>query len=548
MKNSQKSQNIPSEGSPSDYNNNPSESNIENMDSFTSPKHIQRTTMNFGEVLNWKNSGLPSGKQGHRHSLPANFDTIYPSAGHDKSTDGITVGGHHAYSNMPRPLSAYSDSRMVFGGNAGWNGNLDGGHVPVSNHHMYPPHQRPLSVMSDNHLLYGGSNGHHGSGQETLHHLQSNDQRSLSVMSENHPSVGSHGYSGQHSEVLQPSQDGQEYTGYHQLYSNASVNMNRHISQEEMPQMASNSALRNGDFNAFTHSSFVDNSSVSKSQNSISKQREVLALQQKQLEDHYAALQGQLLADFQTKQQELLDVYNQSLDPPPSTETEQYATMDSIVEGSLEFDSEETIVSSSIERFTLLRTEELPQSPFGISVRKHSYPFQNGEGMNSSRSMEYSVKQREQDSKGFPTNGSHLQNFAPSSRVPQYSNSSNDTRLTSNSSDQMLSNGSRPPPNSQTRDRRVEDTSLYFLQSSASPDARKSFNSEISAQEYYEMPRFGAVKPEHNGKKVERNLQRKNGVVGKAGKNHVKKLGGSVVTSPKRTRLNSFESEVGMAV
>jgi hypothetical protein len=62
------------------------------------------------------------------------------------------------------------------------------------------------------------------------------------------------------------------------------------------------------------------------------------------------------------------------------------------------------------------------------------------------------------------------------------------------------------------------------------------------------MPRFGAEKPEHNGKKVERNLQRKNGVVGKAGKNHVKKLGGSVVTSPKRTRLNSFESEVGMDV
>ena len=574
--------------SPSDHNNNPSlitpETSVENVASFTSPKHVQRTTTNFEEPLH---SRQPSGKRdkSNRHSLPANFETVYPSAGNDKNFNGITVGRHHAHSKMSRPLSAYSDSRMVYGNQVAWNGSLDGGRsnggrVPVTNYHMYSPYQRPLSVMSDNHLFYGGNNGHPASGQETVHHHQSSDLRPVSVISDNHllygsrngyPASGqetvhhhqssdprpvsvmsetylrgSNGYSGQCTEV-QPLQNGRLYTDHHQSYINTSVTTDKHISQGEMPQKAGNSALRNSNSNAFIHSSLVNDSPVSKRENSFSKQRELLALQQKELEDHYATLQGQLLADFQTKQQELIQVYNQSLESSPHSG---HATMQSILEGSLESNSEETIVSSSIEKFTLLRTEELPQSPFGISVRKHSNSIQNGEGKNSSRTIQNSAELRQHDFNTFAkstNNGNYRENFASPSSIRQYSNSSNDTRLVKNSLHQMLPNGSSvPPPNSMTHDRRVEDSSIYFLQSLSSPDTRKSFNSEVSAQEYYEMPQFGekCEKAEILGNKVEKNLGRKNGVVAKTGRNSVKTFVASVVTSPKRTRLDSFESKV----
>ena len=546
-----------SQRSPSDYNNNPSqispETCVENMASFTSPKHVQRTATNFEEPLHCENSRQPSGKRdkNNRHSLPANFETIYPSAGNDKNFDGVTIGRHHAHCKMPRPLSAYSDSRMVYGNQVAWNGSLDGGHsnggrVPVTDYRMYPPYQRPLSVMSDNHLLYGGNNGKPASGKETLHHHQSSDPRPLSVMSDNHLR-GSNGFSGQCMEIHQPLQNGRLRTDHHHSFTNTSVTTDKHIGQGEVPQKAGNFALRNGNSNAFIHSSVVDNSPVSKSENSLSKQRELLALQQKELEDHYATLQGQLLADFQTKQQELIEVYNQSLESSPHSG---HVMMQSILEGSRESDSEETIVSSSIEKFTVLRTEELPQSPFGISVRKHSNSFENGEGKNSSRTIQNSAELRQHDFNTFAklTNGSHLENFASPSSIRQYYNSSSDTRLVTNSLDQVLGasvTGSSVPPNSETHDRRADDTSIYFLQSSSSPDTRKSFNSEVSAQEYYEMPQFGKKfgKAEIVGNNVERNAGRKNGVVAQTGRNSVKKFGASVVTSPKRTRLDSFESK-----
>ena len=586
MKKTQKSKDSPSDEiynstpakSPSDYNNNPSrkrpETCVENMDLFTSPKRVQRT--NLEESLNWKNSSQPVGKRGNsdRYSLPANFETMHPSVGNVENISGITVGhqnvgggtvgGHHSYSNMRRPLSAYSDSHMVYGNQNGWYGNLDGagnnggGHEPVTNYHMYSSHQRPLSVLSDNHHLYGGSNGYPSSVRETLHHQQLSNQRPLSVMSDNHHLyTGTNGYTGQCPETqsLQQPQNDRPYTDHHQSYTNTSEDMDKYIWQGEMSQKATNPSLKTSHFNAMNRSSAIDNSPVShsgKNQNSISKEREFLASEQKRLEDHFATLQGQLIVDFQKRQQELIDVYNQSV------ETQSDHTMQSILEGSLECDSDETLVSNS-ERFPLVLTEELPQSPFGINVKKHSNSFENGDIKNTSRSTQNSAERKKKNSNGFPNSGvlngktkstARLQrNSSSPATLLQNSSSVRDRRLMKNSPDERFSKGPTVPQNSTTLGQRFMGTSSYSFQSSASPDARKSFNSEVSAQEFYEMPRFGEKSEKTGivGNKLERDLgsrTNKNGTVGSPGRNPIKTFGASVVTSPKRTLLDSFESQV----
>ena len=537
------------------------------MDSFTSPKNVQRTNVsNFGESLNWENSSQPARRRDNkgRYSLPGNFETTYLSAGNGKNNHGIAFGGHHANSNRQRPVSAYSDRNVVYGHqNDWWSGNdIGSGREPVTNHHMYSQHQRPLSVMSDNHLLYGASNGYPG--PEMPHHQQSSNQTPLSIMSDNqHLYAGTNGYysgqhpgtngyySGQHPEALQRPWNQEQlspYTDYRQSYTNTSENMDKHIGQAEMPQKTTDSSLKTSHSNTFSRPSVNDNSPQSgTSQNSILKQREFLALEQKRLEDHYAALQGQLLADFQKRQQDLIKVYNKSLETQSSTDH----TMQSILERSFEYDSEETLVSNTTdkEHFTLNRTEELPQSPFAINVKRNS--FQNGE--NNSRSIQNSAERMKQGSDAFSNpglpnekarnNARFLQNSASPASLLQ--NSQSDARFMKNSSpaqsyvspDQRFPKSSSVPQNSVTHDQRFISTSF---RNSALPDARKSFNSEASAQEYYEMPGFG-----ENTKIVGNKLDpgsTKNGGVGKTGRNSMKNFG--VVTSPKRTRLNSFESQV----
>ena len=486
------------------------------MDFLTSSKQSQRTNETFGEPLNLRNQ---ASERQSRYSLPANFETMYSSNSY--SNNG---GGYHA--NRQRPVSAYSDHHVVYGDqNSTWfdngGGSRDGGgYEVVPKYHMYPQNQHLLSEMSDNHRVYTGVNGYHGSGPETFHHQQSSDH---------HFYNGTNSYQQPHNE-----RPFSAHAQYHHSYTNTSESKDK---PGDFPHRTNISTLKTSHSKPGNHFSMISSSTVSQStesQNSISQQEEYLALEQKRLEDHFAALQGQLLADFQKRQQELIEVYNRSLE----THSVSDRTMQSILEKSFESDSDVTLVSSTTdkENFTILRTEELPQSPFGINVKKKS-SVQNGEV--NSRSFRNSTDRRKQGSNFFANLPS------PNGKVK----TNNRARLakSASSGNTRLMKDFRTGQKSVSQDQRFTNISAQLFQKAIPPDPRKSFNSEVSAQEYYEMPRFNEKfeGTEIVGNNSEGNRARgskDSAAVGKTGRNSMRNFG--VITSPKRTQLNSFESQV----
>ena len=498
------------------------------MDLLTSSKQAQRTNATFGEALNLRNQA--SQKQGSgRYSLPANFETRYSPVGF-----GEDDGGYHA--DMQRPVSAYSDHHGNENGPRWFDdGRGTGGHEFVTDSHMYPQnHHVPSSTMFDNHRLYSGINGYNGSGPETLHHQQSSDDHFYN------------GTSGYQQPDMQSYQERpfSAHAQYRHTYSNTFENKGK--PRDFSQKVNSMSTLKTGYANIGNHVSALNTSTTSpssESQSSISQQEECLALEQKRLEDHFAALQGQLLADFQKKQQELIEVYNRSLEAHSVPDR----TMDSILERS--FDSEGTLVSDATEKenFTIVRTEELPQSPFGINVKKRR-SVQNGEAKNNSRSFRNSTEKRKQTlaNSASPNEKAKSKNRARFSEKPsnffQSSPSCGDSRLLKNP---------HTGQNGVSLVHRFRNTSAQPFQKTASPDTRKSFNSEVSAQEYYEMPSFGEKfeETEMVGKNSDGYWSKgseNSDVVGKTGRNSTRSFG--VVTSPKRTQLNSFESQVHTVV
>ena len=493
-----------------------------------SSKQAQRTNATFGEALNLRSQA--SQKQGSgRYSLPANFETRYSPVGFGED-DGVYRA------DMRGPVSAYSDHHGNENGPRWFDdGRGTGGHEFVTDSHMYPQnHHVPSSTMFGNHRLYSDINGYNGSGPETLHHQQSSDD---------------HFYNGTNSYQQPDMQSHQErpfsaHAQYRHTYSNTFENKDK---PRDFSQKVSNmSTLKTGYANIGNHASALNSSTTSPSglsQNSISQQEECLALEQKRLEDHFAALQGQLLADFQKKQQELIDVYNRSLEAHSVSDR----TMDSILESS--FDSEGTLVSAATEKenFTIVRTEELPQSPFGINVKKRS-SVQNGEAKNNSRSFRNSTEKRKQTlaNSPSPNEKAKSKNRARFSEKP-----SNFFKSSSSCEDSRLTKNPHTDQNGVSQVQRLRNTSTQPFQKTASLDTRKSFNSEVSAQEYYEMPSFGEKfeETEMVGKNSEGYWSKgseNSAVLGKTDRNSTRSFG--VVTSPKRTQLNSFESQVHAVV
>ena len=530
--------NSTSRKSPSDCNNNPSPKHpdiyTENEDLSSTPKHPQRT---YKDPVNWENMQPVTNRQRNntsRYSLPANFETMF-SPDHGGKNGNVLSSRYHTSSNTQRPVSAYSDHRLVYDNH---NGRLYGSDPEILNHQQSSNHQRPSSVVLDNHCLYGSSNGYPGSGPDVLHHQHSGNQ-TPSLVPDNHHLYGrsngyrqSNNYHTPHSHVLQQAQNQRPLSAYSDHNSssiNGFENPNQHIREAVIPHKTnSSSPISQSDEN----------------QNSISKQKEFLALEQKRLEDHYAVLQDQLLADFQKRQHQLLEIYNKSLD----SQTPPDRTMQSILERSFESSSDGTLVSSTTvdkENFTIVQTEEFPQSPFSINIMKKSPSLQNGEAR---KNYSRSVQDPTGDKRIFSQNSCGNVPVRNSARL-QDSSPSN-ARFLQNSQ-KFISPEKKFPKsfgnsqNSLNQNQRSKNSSMYS--NSSSIDTRRSFNSEVSAQEYYEMPSF-VEKPQKTEiveNKSERNLKRdstKNDT--KSGRNVMKNFGANVITSPKRTQLNSFESQV----
>lgn len=496
------------------------------MDLLTSSKQAQRTSVTFGEALILRNQA--SQKHG-RYSLPANFETMYSPV-----SFGENNGVYRA--DMQRPVSAYSDRHGNENGPRWFDdGRGTCGHELITDSHMYPQnHHVPSSTMFDNRRLCTGINGYNGSGPETLHHQQSSDDYFYNgTNGYQQPDIQSH-----HERPFSA------HAQYRHTYSNAFENKDK---PRNFSQKVNNiSTLKTGYSNTGNHVSALNTSTTSpssESQNSISQQEECLALEQKRLEDHFAALQGQLLADFQKKQQELIEVYNRSLEAQSVSDR----TMDSILERS--FDSEGTLVSAATEKenFTIVRTEELPQSPFGINVKKRS-SVQNGEAKNNSRSFRNSTEKRKQT---LANSSSPNEKAKSKNRARFLEKPSNFFQNSPSCGDSRLLNNLHTGQNGVSQVHRFKNTPRQPFQKTAAPDTQKSFNSEVSAQEYYEMPSFGEKfeETEMVGKNSEgywSNGSENSVVLGKTGRNSTRSFG--VVTSPKRTQLNSFESQVHAVV
>lgn len=435
------------------------------------PQHSSRNNRD------WENSRQQTGqlRRPERYSLPANFETMYQSLPYARNLEhnGHIVGNHSA---RQRPLSAYSVHDVV-NNNQGdrFHGSGDGRQPQTNYHTMYSRHEKPPPVTFNNQHLYSGKNGYHSMPVYKERPYQNTMDRQAAC-----PPGSVHSY-----RKTAPSSN-----------------------------YRTNPGLRNSD--SLNHSSMIDNS-PSESNSFISEQRELLALEQEQLENHYAALQGQLLADFQQRQQELIEVYNKSLE----TQSGADQTIRSILETSFESDSEVTLASSTREpeHFTLIRTEELPQSPFGLTVKKSA--FQNTGQKKDLRSSGTSAERQKQSPNRFQNKGlkskdssrSFQQNLSPTTKSTLPGN----TRFT-------------------------KESSSFENQLSSPAVAGKSFNSEVSAQEFYEMPYFRESESVGKGKIGSRN--RKDGSVGKASRNSTKSF--AVVTSPKRIPLSSFESRVSL--
>lgn len=365
----------------------------------------------------------------------------------------------------------------------------------IINVQMHSQHRRPL--ISDNHHSYAATNDYAVSEPETL---QSQFYSCSNGYSQQHPTRPMRTH-------YQPPENFDNHTRPDEAYSSV----------------------------VYTSPTSISN----KSQNSISKQREFLALEQKRLEDHYATLQGQLLEDFQKRQQELIEVYNQSLETQSSNDD----TLKCILQRSLEYDSDATIVSNGTdkENLTVVPTTGLPQSPFGINIKNHSTSSRNVEVKKNCRSTGKSIQKRRQGTKTLacplsPTGRSN-NSARQSSTLPS------DRKLRKNSSTRQsyVSYEQRYPRNDGASQK------VLSFQNVALPDARKSFNSEASAQEYMEMPRFRGnfAKPEVLGNSLEERRS-DNRFAGKSCRNSVKNFSPNIVTSPKQTQLNSFQSPVSV--
>ena len=212
----------------------------------------------------------------------------------------------------------------------------------------------------------------------------------------------------------------------------------------------------------------LQTSSSSGSHSFVQKQRELLLLEQKRLEDHFNALQGQLLAEFQQRRDELFQMYEGSIELQSG-----HKSMQSILERSNESDLGETFVlnTSDKENHAVNWTDELPKSPFALSGRKTSV-------------------------------------------------------------------GSEKP---------TPDVGI----------TARSFNSEASVQEFYDIALFGEKTRRNEGNESgqKKNAIRKNSakenlglsVSSEGDKKSTQNFGISLVTSPKLTQLNSFESKVGVS-
>ncbi|XP_028395395.1 uncharacterized protein LOC114519458 isoform X2 [Dendronephthya gigantea] len=493
----------------SDFNNNPfsnhSEVYTENMEPW-SPQYFSRDL--DGSRQHTQQQHRPG-----RYSLPANFETMYHSV---PLARNFEHSSHIEENHSPRqrPLSAYSLHDVV-NNNQGdrFYGGGDGRQLQNNYHTMYS-HERPPPVSSHNKHSYSGNNGYH----------------SIPVYEERpyHTNIGK---------------------------------------QDEFPPRPVDSSWKTGPSKSKTtpglpnsdginHSSMITNSPISQASEShsfISKQRELLALEQVQLENHYAALQGQLLADFQQRQEELIEVYNKSLETQSGTGQ----TSQSILERSFESDSEVTLTSSTREQehFTLVRTEELPQSPFGITVKRGV--SQNSGQRNDTRSLGNSRAERRKQSPILLQNeGSKSRNNSRSlqKRASPITNSilPDNARFTKESSpfqnqispDLWLTKSSAASQSQSSRQHdgtRNVPGNLSKDQLSSPASTGKSFNSEVSAQDYYEMPYFRESESVAKGKIGDVDAGNRKGYVGKTSRNSTKNF--AVVTSPKRTPLSSFESK-----
>ncbi|XP_046855180.1 uncharacterized protein LOC124448228 [Xenia sp. Carnegie-2017] len=279
---------------------------------------------------------------------------------------------------------------------------------------------------------------------------------------------------------------------------------------------------------------------------SVLQQKEYLAKEQQRLEEHYNSLQEKLLFDFQRRQQELLEMYSQSVQL--SCEKTQSVTSETSTLESTHMSNERRF-----ERSSVVEQEGFSKSPFGFSATKCSTnltnaPF-NADFVNSTRSLrslqkptakKEGVERTKSTSpnkcasvnaalvlkptagKSIPSDKNFFENKAfgkedvfdkHSSEIFENSYVSGfdqsiispnsmktsvvsafSSSFKSNNIDLKELNQLSFPDQSMLQNEALKHSTGSSLKDSIQVGeilARKSFNSEISAQEFYEFPHYG---------------------------------------------------------